>query len=244
MIYVLIGMGLLFVAIGFIVTKNNAKYLLSGYNTMSEEDRKKVDIKAYVPYFRNFHIFLGISLVIFGTALTYLINENAGGIFLAVYPILAYIYFISAGSKYSKGLSTKWNKIGIVILAGTLLFVVGLLGYGFKENKITFDSESISFNGSYGETLTKAEIQSIELVRELPEITLKTNGFALGTINKGYFKTKNGEVVKLILNSDNKPVILFTKTDGKKIYYSAKDKPNEEVLDEMRKILPNIVFKQ
>ncbi|MDA0200240.1 MAG: DUF3784 domain-containing protein [Bacteroidetes bacterium] len=241
MIYVLIGMGLLFVAIGFILTENNAKYLHSGYNTMSEEDRKKFDIKAFVPYFRNFHIFLGISLVIFGTALTYLINENAGDIFLAVYPILAYIYFLTASSKYSKGLSTKWNKIGIVLLVGTLLFVVGLLGYRFAENKITFDSESISFKGSYGETLTKAEIKSIELVSELPKITLKTNGFALGTINKGYFKTKNGEVLKLILNSDNKPVILFKKTNGKKIYYSAKDKPNEKVLDEIRKTLTNIV---
>jgi hypothetical protein len=244
MIYLLIGMGFLFVAIGFIVTENNAKYLLSGYNTMSEKDRKKVDINAYILYFRKFHIFLGISFVILGTALTYLFNENAGGIFLAVYPILAYIYFITNSSKYSKGLNTKWNKIMVVLLVGTLLFVVGLLGYGFKENKITFDSESISFKGSYGETLTKAEIKSIELVGELPKIAFKTNGFALGTINKGYFKTINGDIVKLILNSDAKPIILFTKTDGKIIYYSAKDKPNEKVLDEMRNILPAIVFKQ
>ncbi len=91
--------------------------------------------------------------------------------------------------------------------------------------------------------MTKSEIQSIELVDQLPEIILKTNGFALGTINKGFFKTKNEEIVKLILNSDNKPVILFTKTDGKKIYYSAKDKSNKIVVDEMRKTLPNILYK-
>lgn len=61
MIYVITGISLLFVAIGLIVTKRNAKYLLSGYNIINEEDRKKVDSKAYIPYFRNFHIFLGIS---------------------------------------------------------------------------------------------------------------------------------------------------------------------------------------
>jgi hypothetical protein len=244
MIYVIIGMSVLFVALGFIVTENNSKYLLSGYNTMNEEDRKKVDIKAYIPYFRKFHIFLGISFLILGTSLTYLINESAGGIFLAVYPILAYIYFIATSSKYSKGLSTKWNKIGVIVLIGTLLFVIGLVGYGFKENKITIDSESIVFNGSYGETLTPSEIQSIELVDQLPKITSKTNGFALGTINKGYFKTNNGEIVKLILNADNKPIILLIKTDGKKIYYSAKDKPNEEVMKEMKKALPTILYKQ
>jgi hypothetical protein len=242
MIYILIGLSLFFVAIGFIVTENNARYLLSGYNTMSEEERKKFDIKPYILYFRNFHIFLGISFLILGTVLIYLISENAGGIFLAVYPIPAYIYFIATSSKYSKGLSRKWNKIGVVILVGTLLFVVGLLGYGFKENKMTFNSESISFDGSYGETLTKSEIQTIELVSQLPEITLKTDGFALGTIKKGYFKTTNGEIVKLILNSDNKPFILLTKTNGKKIYYSAKDKSNQEILDEMRKTLLNILL--
>lgn len=78
MIAVFVGMSLLFIAIGFIVTENNAKYVLSGYNTMNEEDRKKVDIKKYIPYFRNFHIFLGISYLVLGLTLTFFINENAG----------------------------------------------------------------------------------------------------------------------------------------------------------------------
>lgn len=91
MIYGIIGLSLLFVAIGLALTENNAKYILSGYNTMSEEDRKKVDIKAYIPFFRKFHIFLGASLLLLGSALTYLISEEAGGIFLSIYPILGYI---------------------------------------------------------------------------------------------------------------------------------------------------------
>ena len=94
--------------------------------------------------------------------------------------------------------------------------------------------------GSYGEILKRPEIQSIELVAHLPEITSKTNGFALGTIKKGYFKTKNGETVKLIINSDNKPIMLFTKTDGNKIYYSAAGKSNEEIVDEINKVLPGL----
>lgn len=50
MIYVIIGMGLLFIAIGNILTLGNAKYLLSGYNTMSDEERMKVDIEPVVTY--------------------------------------------------------------------------------------------------------------------------------------------------------------------------------------------------
>ncbi|WP_375583983.1 DUF3784 domain-containing protein [Cyclobacterium xiamenense] len=217
---------------------------LSGYNTMSEEDRKKVDIQAYVPYFRNFHLFLGISFLIGGIALYFFVSENAGGVFLAFYPIIAYIYFTATSSRFSKGQSKKWNKVAVGILGASLLLVMGLLAAGFKENKLVVDSTSVSFNGSYGEKLGIEEIQTVRLVNQLPPIALKKNGFALGTINKGYFGTKDGETVKLILNSDNKPIILVTKTNGKKIYYSAKDQSNVEIVEEMKQKLPTLSYEK
>lgn len=244
MIYVLLGISLLFVAIGLIVTENNAKYLLSGYNTMSEEDRKKVDINAYIPYFRKFHLFLGASLFLLGCAFTYLINETAGGIFLTVYPLLAYIYVVIAGRKHWKAVSFKGNKITLIILVGSLLFVVWLMGRGLKEDTLSLESDTIVFNGSYRETLTPSDIQSIELVDQLPQITFKANGFGLGSVRKGYFRTKDKETVKLILNGDQKPIILFTKKDGKKIYYSARSASNEDIINEIQQTLPNKVLTQ
>ena len=107
MIYVLIGMSLLFVAIGLIVTESNAKYLLTGYNTMSQQEREQVDIKSYIPTFRKFHLSLGISFLVIGLIVHYAIGEHAGGIFLGVYPILAYLYFIWKSNKFSKVRNTK-----------------------------------------------------------------------------------------------------------------------------------------
>lgn len=241
MIYGFIGMSLLFVAIGLALTVNNAKYLLSGYNTMSEEDRKKVDIKKYVPFFRNFHIFLGVSFFIIGMALTYLISESVGGIFLSIYPILCYIYFLIAGGKYWKGFSTKGSSWVVIILVGVLVFVGVLLGYGMKEDKVMLEPQALVFQGSYGETLSSSHIQSIELVGQLPQITFKTNGFGLGSVRKGYFRTKEKEVVKLLLNGDQKPIILITKTDGKKIYYSARSASNEDIVEEIQQNFPDKV---
>lgn len=232
----LIGMSLLFAAIGFIVTESNAKYLLSGYNTMSEEERKKVDIKAYIPYFRKFHIFLGVSFFVFGTLLTYFVNENAAGIFIGVYPILGYIYFIATTAKY---FNTKKNKIGVYLLIVILVFIIIFLGRDLKENKLILNPNSIEFEGSYGEIIPKSEIKSIELVNNKPKISRRTNGFALGTVKKGYFKTDRGEIVKLILNGDNKPYILLTKADGKKIYYSTKEESNEKLFDKIKSTSKN-----
>jgi len=124
------------------------------------------------------------------------------------------------------------------VLVSILVFIIRLIAYGFKENKLIFDSQKIEFKGNYGEILQNEQIKSIEIENELPKIILKTNGFALGEIRKGYFKTENGEVIKLILNSTQKPYILFTKLDEKKIYYSAKKKSNREILNEIKKTLP------
>ena len=51
---------IVFVALAFGINKNNAKYLLAGYNTMSKDDREKFDIDDFLIFFKNF--FLQISI--------------------------------------------------------------------------------------------------------------------------------------------------------------------------------------
>ncbi len=48
MLYVIIGLGLLFIGIGFLITEKNAKYLLSGYNTLSQKEQEKVALGPYL----------------------------------------------------------------------------------------------------------------------------------------------------------------------------------------------------
>ena len=239
MIYVLVAISLLFFAVGYILTENNAKYLLSGYNTMSEEDRKKVDISSFVIYYRKFHVFLSISLLIGGLITNSLISEVACGIFLGTYPILAYIYFIWNSRRFSSELNTSSNKVGIIVLAATLIFVLVLFGYGFKENQLLVNNDSIEFTGPYGEKIANEDIQSIELVNSLPKVNFKRNGFALGSMNKGYFKTDDGVIIKLLLNSDSYPIILIGKKSGDKIYYSAKNFSNDQIFNDISTILWN-----
>jgi len=243
MIYAYIGMSLLFVAIGFIVTENNAKYILAGYNTMSEEERKKIDLALYIPYFRKFHLFLGISFFAMGMTVNYFMGKTAGGVFLGVYPILAYIYFIWNGTKYSKGLSPKTSKMAIFGLAITLIFVLTIIGLGFKNDRLSYTTQQIEIEGSYGELIAASDLKAISLVDNIPGIAYKANGFAMGAIRKGYFNTKEGERVKLIINADNKPYLLIIKNDGSKIYFSPKEQNSELLLDELQQIYAADLFK-
>jgi len=45
---------LTYLLLGFGINKENAKYLLSGYNTMSNERKEKFDIESYLNFFKPF----------------------------------------------------------------------------------------------------------------------------------------------------------------------------------------------
>lgn len=124
MIYVIIFISIFYFAIAFIVTENNAKYLLSGYNTMSKDEKASFRLKEYIAYFKNFHLFLGFSNLIILLVIYYSLGINAAGIVLGIYPLIAYMYFIRKSQEFS--VNKKLNKqhnLGFYILLGTLLFV-------------------------------------------------------------------------------------------------------------------------
>lgn len=259
MIYVILFMGLLFLGIGRLLTVGNAGQLLAGYNTMSEEERRGFDLEGYIPFFRRFHWFLGLSFLAGGFGLYYLVDVDVAGIFLGVYPILAYIYFLwasrrfyrtagEAGSAGSSG-AIKSSIVGIWVLVGSLVFVLGIMALGYQEDRLTVQTLSgnptsseiqefsIRIGGMYGETIPLSDIQSIALLDTLPKITFRENGFALGRISKGYFRTADKERVKLILNARKPPYILITKTNGRKIYYSARSGSTLEQYQQLESIL-------
>lgn len=240
MIIINITLAVIFIAIGFLITEKNAKNLLSGYNTMSDEERKQFNLSAYLKYFKKFHVFLGVSLLIISLVLYYFVDADYSGVFAGVYPIAAYIYFIWKGKRFSNMRDTQ-NKssfiFAMVVMLGLLIGIIAMFTYSLQDNTIEIKGETIHIGGDYGTDLPINNIQSIELVNELPDISLKINGFALETIEKGYFKTSEGEKVKLLINSQNKPIILITTNTNEKIYYAAKEKSNQEIFNQLIKVV-------
>jgi hypothetical protein len=102
---------------------------------------------------------------------------------------------------------------------------------------------AITLTGSYGEELRTSDIESIALVDQLPAIALKANGFGVGSIRKGYFRTSDGVTVKLILNGIQSSYVLLTKSDHSKIYFSAEGVSNEQVFNDLKSRFPDIAYK-
>jgi len=240
MIFAIIFVSLVFISVGFIINERNAKYLLAGYNTMSEEERKTVDMQSFMPGFKKFHIFLGTSLLVIGSLLYFLVGDSAATTFLSLYPLLAYLYYFIISRKHYSGVSKRKHNLGFIILGVTLILVVGLLGIGNKPGNLIIQPEKIEFDGMYGEVLTPSAIDSVELVNQLPNVTIRTNGYAHGQVRKGYFKTEKGEIIKLLVDSDQAPFLFIKKKNGEKIYFTSKGKSLQSLMDELKKVLKDM----
>ena len=92
----------LYFAIGYLINEENSKYLLSGYNTMSDEERKKFDIENYLIFFKSF--FKKQSLISFFIfQISYLIFEGEEAlIFWSIYITIAIIYLVVKSQKFNK----------------------------------------------------------------------------------------------------------------------------------------------
>src|SRR5690606_3586929 len=144
MIIVSVLLAFVFVGIGFLITEKNAKHLLSGYNTMTEEDRKNFNLTDYLKVFRKFHVFLGTSLLIISLLLFYFVDADYSGVCVGIYPIAAYIYFIWKGKRFNnmKDEQTKSSYLfALIIMIAVLIGIVAMFTYGLQDNTIERSEE-------------------------------------------------------------------------------------------------------
>jgi len=235
MLYLLIAMSLVFMLICFILTEKNAKYLLSGYNTMTDIERESFNISAYIRYLRGFHLFLGFSFLLIGLLLHFTLGMLVTTFFTVIYPILGYIFFLTFSRKFSKekkdARKIKW---GIFVLGITLICVVLMLLYEIQENKLTIHTNFIEISGSYGEKIQVQEIKKIKLIDSIPELSMRINGSSIGEIKKGYFKTKTGDKVKLFVSKASEKYILIEKQKGENIYFAPENEHVVKIINDLK----------
>lgn len=108
-VFVLIGLCVLFIGCGYLLNEKNAKYYLTGYWDLSKEEQEKFDLKNFLNLFRKFHLFLGCSILVFGLILKFLAGKVIAGIFITAFPVLAYTWLFFTSKKYWKILKTNDN---------------------------------------------------------------------------------------------------------------------------------------
>lgn len=212
MVFVVVGMGIMFIGLGFILNANNAQYLLSGYNTMSKEEQAKFPLELFLKRFKKFHIIFGITYSISGLFFSWL-SEDLLGYHLGITPILGYLFFFIQNKELSANLN-RYNRsmtyVGIAVLVGVLGLVILLFYWSERSSAISLDRDSIYISGPYGTSISFEEIQSVTQISELPEITRRVHGISTGSVAKGKFRDANGKDYLLLID---KPASDYLKID-------------------------------
>ncbi|MGV3600696.1 MAG: DUF3784 domain-containing protein [Dyadobacter fermentans] len=234
MLTVAIIISLILFSLGFIVTPGNAKYLISGYNMMSEADRAKMDIVSYVKFFKRFHIFLGISELA-GVLILNIFNANWATVFMVMYPLLAYVYMIAVGNRYYTG--TSGQRVGTYIAMAIMVVVVIGVGFlmfsGMRNSEIFLTTRALEIKGLSGMKIARDDVTYFNVTDSLPDISSKARGFAAGEFAKGAFKTDDGRIVRLYINKKSHPYLLI-RTVRDEIYFSSDEISAAELYNQLK----------
>ena len=91
---------IIFISIALGLNKENAKYLLSGYNAMSKKERENFDIVNYLTLLKKYFLILAGSSTIVFTLLINFLNAKIAVISYSSYLIIMLIWFIFKGNKF------------------------------------------------------------------------------------------------------------------------------------------------
>ncbi len=243
--WILMGLpSILLLAIGISIKYGKAYWLISGYNTMSSEKKKNVNVEQLGKRMGDFCIFLAvlIFLIIMSLVFELFILTVIG----AVLFISGIIIFIIKAQKYDGNavkengkmkVNTKFAIGGIAAFFVILSIGVGFLLYqGNRSVAYVLSADGIQISGMYGETIAAGDILDVAIQEDLPEITLRTNGSAIGSKLKGFFNVTGYGNAKLFLDTKTPPYI-FIRTAKKTIILNDGDRAKTEALYQSIRVL-------
>lgn len=206
---------LLLVILGILVKYFKVYWLISGYNTMSPEKKKNVDVVGLSRFTGNLCFVIA---AIIGLAEILMIKEKiaAGGIvFALLFPLSIYMVIKSqqydGNTRNPDGTINRKVKIKAGLIIAFLLIIalgVGVLLYqSYQPIEVVITEEYLDIKGLYGEKIALSDISEVAIIAELPEIIARTNGSALGERMKGNFRLKDLGAAKLLLDRGKPPFI-------------------------------------
>lgn len=223
--------GAFLIVLGFLVKK--FPDLIAGYNTMSAEQKEKVDIDGLSTMMRNSFIVIGILLAISDPVLS-LIGLKQHATMALPLIILSGTFFILIRAQTFKGKfqnqgrkNTTRTVIISIVLVVIAFITFGFLYYGTRKPDFKIAKKQITISGLYGMT---TQVESVEIIESLPQINMKTNGFNFGSVRKGNFYLKNIGQCKLFINSKNGPFIYVNTKNGTPIIINTESEKETEEL--------------
>ncbi len=129
-----------------------------------------------------------------------------------------------------------FNPMWIIVII-LFLLPVTLLISSRQETSINTNHNGLIIDGTYGLTISFSDMTQVDTVSSLPQISIRTNGYALGKTKIGNFRLADGQDVKLYVKNGFPPYILIHSRDNKPIYINFED--SKRTIDLYNDLLKN-----
>ncbi len=216
---------LLLFLIGYLIRFRKQYGLISGYNTMSEEKKKNVDVEGLGRLMGNALFLMGF-LIGAGMLLLFK-DQGVAGICVIGLSLPVVVFLLIRAQKYDRndrapdGRMKSRSKFAIAGFVVFLAVVAGGVGYlfaqGSQPTSAVLADGGLKISGLYGQTVPVADIRKVELVFALPTVEARTNGSAIGDLLSGHFRLADVGAALLFLDR-SKPPFLYVETATQKIY--------------------------
>ena len=221
-----LAIGALFIILGLAVHVGKFYFLISGYNTARKKNKANIDV-------RRLARLIGIYSYINGGLFLLMGVLDAAGVDPPMLPVTIFLILSSVAlavmsqrydynvfderGRLRKGAGKKLIMPGVIMVA-TLVFVGVVMFFSAQETEVSFLDEGLEIHGIYGDVYRWEEMNNVQLLEELPNIEVRTNGSAVGSKLKGNFRTTEFGAVKLFVDADVPPFIYFERDNTRIIF--------------------------
>lgn len=180
---------LIFLLIGWGIVKKEAYGLISSFRSRPKEEQEELIQNGYPQ--RTGKLLIGTALTLLVllpllfTPFPYAMEVQIG--VMVVLLLGGFIYL----SKYE--IPKKRKKSYIIstsVAVVTFGFLFAIFYLGFQEAELAVKEETFEISGVYGDHWDYENITQVELLEEMPEVLIRTNGYGMQTLSKGHFKVK------------------------------------------------------
>lgn len=212
--------------------------IISGFKISDEEEQRQKDLEWLKRLQRYMNIANVITLV--GGFIAVFCEQQMVYFLFLVLPICFASSLAYAVRETNTKHKTRKNSVILLIIAiFAVTIATPILYTTLSDLKINFSENKIEISGAYGKNIKLQDIDEIVLCESLPEISIKTNGFALAKTRIGNFRSSEGKNVMLFTHSD-KCFVRITLNNGTTYYMSCRDiKATEQLFVKMKKITQN-----
>lgn len=214
---ILIG---IFGLLGWVIRYKKMYSLISGFDSRPEEEKKQLIANGFPQKIGSLLLTTaGILLLLLPlnfTSYTFRFEIQLG--FMLIYLMGGLIYLTKYEVKNKRKRSYLIHTALFIIVIGsiTALSVTSYQGYELRVKENSFE-----VTGMYGDEWNIKNIKRIELMDEMPEVTMRTNGIGLPTLSKGHFKVKGYGSSLLFIQKSSSPYI-YIELPNKKIFINDK----------------------